>query len=93
MATKKMAKADVQYQVDQLRKDKILYAVESAAVTLMVTLLVSSLGFLGFMFPAVNQYAPMILQILLGSAVLFFLYMAVSNIVRCVKIIKLNKQL
>lgn len=93
MATKKMAKADVQYQIDQLRKDKILYAVESAAVTLMVTLLVSSLGFLGFMFPAVNQYAPMILQILLGSAVLFFLYMAVSNIVRCVKIIKLNKQL
>jgi len=90
---KKLAKADIQYQVDQLKKDKMLYAVESVAVTLMVTLLVSSLGFLGFMFPAVNQYAPVILQVLLGSAVLFFLYMVVSNIARCVKVLKLKKQL
>ena len=89
----KMTKADIQYQINQLKKDKMLYAIESAAVTLMVTLLVSSLGFLGFMFPVVNQYAPVILQVLLGSAVLFFLYMIVSNTVRCIKIIKLNKQL
>ena len=88
-----MTKADIQYQINQLKKDKMLYAIESAAVTLMVTLLVSSLGFLGFMFPVVNQYAPVILQVLLGSAVLFFLYMIVSNTVRCIKIIKLNKQL
>ena len=86
-------KADIQYQINQLKKDKLLYAIESAAVTLMVTLLVSSLGFLGFMFPIVNQYAKTIIQVLLGGAVLFFLYMVVTNIVRCVKIVKLNKQL
>ncbi len=93
MATKKMAKADVQFKVDQLRKDKIIFGVESVAVTLLVTLMVSSLGFLGFMFPIVNQYAKVIIQILLGSAVLFFLYMVVSNIMRCLKIKKLEKGL
>jgi hypothetical protein len=89
----KMNKADIQFKVDQLRKDKIVFGVESVAVTLMVTLMVSSLGFLGFMFPIVNEYAKLILQILLGSAVLIFLYVIVSNRVRCLKIRKLEKEL
>ena len=89
----KMNKADIQFKVDQLRKDKIVFGVESVAVTLMVTLMVSSLGFLGFMFPIVNTYAKLILQILLGAAVLFFLYMVVSNSIRCLKIRKLEKEL
>ena len=88
-----MNKADIQFKVDQLRKDKIVFGVESVAVTLMVTLMVSSLGFLGFMFPIVNEYAKLILQILLGSAVLIFLYVIVSNRVRCLKIRKLEKEL
>lgn len=89
----KMNKADIQFKVDQLRKEKIIFGVESVAVTLMVTLMVSSLGFLGFMFPIVNEYAKLILQILLGSAVLFFLYSIISNIMRCFKIKKLEKEL
>ena len=89
----KMNKADIQFKVDQLRKDKIVFGVESVAVTLMVTLMVSSLGFLGFMFPILNEYAKLILQILLGSAVLIFLYVIVSNRVRCLKIRKLEKEL
>lgn len=93
MAVKKMAKADIQFQIDQLRKDKIIFGVESAAVTLMVTLLFSSMGFLGFIFPIINQYAKVIIQILLGGAILFFLYMVVSNEIRCLKIKKLEKQL
>jgi hypothetical protein len=86
-------KADLQFKIDQLRKAKITCGIESAAVTLMVTLLVSSLGFLGFMFPIINQHAKLVLQVLLGSAVLVFLGMIAVNIRRCFQIKQLEKQL
>ncbi len=93
MPVKKLTKSDTQFQIDQLRKDKIIYAIESVAVILMASLLFSSMGFLGFMFPIVNQYAKTIVQVILGIAVLFFGYMGIGNFVRLYKIKKLEKQL
>lgn len=78
----------IQFQIDQLRKDKIIYAVEAVATTLICTL--------GYLFS--NQYLNGILRDLVNTLLIFIavgysLYMGMGNFIRLKNIKKLEKLL
>ena len=83
-----MKKEDIQFQVDQLRKDKIIYAIEACAVNLICIF--------GFLFS--NQYLPSAMRdnvnwLLLITAVGYSIFMGVGNFNRLSNIQKLEKKL
>jgi hypothetical protein len=81
-----MNKLDLQFQIDQLRKDKIIYALEATATSataLVVSLLGSMLGELSYI---VNY-------IMLAFAVIFWSYAMIGNYFRLQKIRKLESLL
>jgi hypothetical protein len=81
-----MNKLDLQFQIDQLRKDKIIYALEATATSataLVVSLLGSMLGELSYI---VNY-------IMLTFAVIFWSYAMIGNYFRLQKIRKLESLL
>ena len=83
-----MSKEDLKFEIDQLRKDKIIYATEATA-TVLVCLLI-------FMFS--NEYFPRGLKDTVNMLVLvigggYSLFMGVGNFLRLQKIKKLQKQL
>jgi hypothetical protein len=49
-------KEDIKYQIDQLRKDKIIYAVESVAISISSLLLYVGTQFLSESFPVLSNY-------------------------------------
>jgi len=80
-------KEDIKFQIDQLRKDKIIYAVESVACSMAIFLLISFLSVLdpessGFVVPAG-------LIISIG----YWLFTVYGNTVRFIKIKDLEKKL
>ncbi len=82
-----MNKEDLKFEIDQLRKDKIIYAVESVACSLAVFLLISFLSVLdpdstGFVVPAG-----------LIIAVGYWLFTVYGNTVRLARIKKLEDKL
>ena len=83
-----MDKEDLKFEIDQLRKDKIIYAAEACA-TVLVCILV-------FMFS--NQYLPKNLKdpvniLVLVIGVSYTIFMGVGNSYRLQKIMKLQKKI
>lgn len=83
-----MKKSDVQFQIDQLRKDKIIYAIESCAISLIA--IVTLLGISAFVE---GEMALWIVRGVVGLAVFYILYMGVGNLMRLKKIKKLETQI
>ncbi len=82
-----MKKEDLRFQIDQLRKDKMIYALESIAFTFIMELVYITLSVvLGYSSPSL---AIMVCVLPLG----YFVFMAIGNTRRFLKIRKLEKQL
>lgn len=81
-----MTKQDLQFQIDQLRKDKMIYGIEAAATS--ATALVVSLlgGMLGSIYNIINV-------VILVFAVIFWTYAMIGNYIRLQIIRKLEAQL
>jgi hypothetical protein len=90
----KKNKEEIKFELEQLRKDKMVYALESIALSMLALLI-----FIGApsVFPKIiNPYLESslkILQAVIIVPVVYFLYMLVGNLVRLVKIQKLTKGL
>lgn len=80
---------NLQFEIDQLRKDKIIYAIESCATSLgaMVLLLLSTL--LARTFPFLSNIAILFAVFSIG----YLVYMGVGNARRLMKIRELEKKL
>lgn len=83
-----MNKEELSFQIDQLRKDKILYSVELVAVVGIATF--------GFMFA--KEYFPSGLKdttntLLISAVIGYGVFVLVGNITRWRKIKSLQKQL
>jgi len=85
----------LKFQISEIRKDKIVYAVESTALTILALLV-----FIGApsVFPEIiNPYEPSSLKILQGVIILPFVYWllvaVIGNLLRLRKINKLQREL
>lgn len=79
-----MQKQDLQFQIDQLRKDKIIYAVEATATS--VTAIIA-------IFISMNWRYGTYLILAAPLSILYWLYVMVSNFFRLQKIKQLESQL
>jgi hypothetical protein len=79
---------DKKFEIDQLRKDKIIYGVEAAATNLVCMLVIMGVGMVGDIF---------VIRIVTAGAVLvgvsYTLYMGIGNYLRLKKIQELEKSL
>lgn len=86
-----MTKEDIKFKIDQLRKDKMIFALEASALSLAAFL------FLSFAFsflPAVSQnVAYGIAIVVLALPILYTIYAFVTNFMRYKKIVELEKKL
>lgn len=86
-----MKRDDIKFKIDQLRKDKMIFALEACALSL------ASFIFLSFAFsflPSVSQnIAYAIAIIVLALPILYTIYMFVTNFMRYKKILELEKKL
>lgn len=83
-------KENIKFRIDCLRKDKIIYAIESCAITLICIFLYMSLDvFFNFREDLKNLFT----LILLFVAVGYGLYMGFGNLQRLKKIRKLEQLL
>lgn len=88
-----MAKAqqvDLQFQINQLRLDKIIFAVEALLVCFIAFLLLVSLPLLYAYVPMLPQYTP---AVLVAIAVVVSLGTLISNVRRFLKIRRLENEL
>lgn len=95
-----MHMSSLQFKIDQLRKDKMIYILETLSVFVLALFVTAFLPQLIFQYvyanaqltaePAVFQY---ITPAAFGVAVLFFLYAMITNIGRARKIRSLEKEL
>ncbi len=91
---------EIRFQIDQLRKEKMVYAIESIMVFIASFFVIAFLpGFLyRYMYanqqlleePKVMQYIPLVA---FGIAIAFFIYAVLKNFMACLKIKRLEKQL
>lgn len=88
-----MTKEEIQFQIDQLRKDKIIYAVESAATTLVGVLTFISLRFLAIQLKLLPKTEILVAWVAYIIPVGFWIYMSISNFQRLKKIKELEKKL
>jgi hypothetical protein len=88
MAKQQENKEIIKFKIDQLRKDKMIYALESIALTFIVELsyLLLSLLFIG-------NYSPLLALFALLLPLSYFIYMMIGNLIRLNKIKKLEKEL
>ena len=90
----KKTKEQLMFEIEQFRNDKIVYAVESVALTILALLV-----FIGApsVFPTlINPYDPNSLKILQGVIILpfaYFVLVLIGNLIRLYKIQKLQKEL
>lgn len=94
----KTNKDEIKYQIDQLRKDKMVYALESVALSMLALLLLFALvsGALPVLLGnlQVSQtFAETLLKVLLSVPFLYWVYAIVGNILRFKKIRNLEKML
>ncbi len=82
-------KEDIKFEIDQLRKDKIIYAVEACATILVCYSAPSIL----WQFGVDDTYTKQSSLLLNVLGVGYFLYMAIGNFYRLVRVKKLEKQL
>ena len=82
-----MNKKNIEFKIDQLRKDKMIFALESIALTFVVEL--------GYVLFTILTGRPNFLIALLGLVIVvgFFLFAIIGNIIRCCEIRKLEKKL
>lgn len=83
-----MTKDEIRFEVDQLRKDKIIYATEACA-TVLICILV---------FIVSESYFPSGLRSLIAIAVLvigigYTIYIGITNFIRLKRIMDLEKKL
>jgi hypothetical protein len=79
----------VRFEIDQLRKDKIIYAIESvatSAVGILVVLLLPS-------FPIPSGVEDTLKTLILSVVTGYWIYMGIGNFQRLSKIKKLEKSL
>ncbi len=88
-----MKKEEIQFQIDQLRKDKIIYATESAAVSITGMLLFIGLEVLTIQLAFLRPYALYIASFSVLAPLLFLIYMGLGNLKRLKKINELEKSL
>ncbi|NTV24098.1 MAG: hypothetical protein HGA85_07055 [Nanoarchaeota archaeon] len=81
-------KRDVKFEIDQLRKDKMIYALESIAVCFVV-----EIAYLATLEAIGEIAAKKVAFFGFLSALLFFIYMAIGNLIRWRKIRHLEKLL
>lgn len=80
-----MHKDDVKFQIDQLRQDKIIYAVEAIALNSAMALLA-----IGSMF---SPYGPLVVYGSVFAGLAYTIYVAASNAKRLQKIRRLESSL
>jgi len=85
---KKYDKDYIKFRIDQLRKDKMIYALESIALTFVIEL---SYFLLTVIFR--EKLSIKIAVVAMIIPVSYFMYMCIGNLIRCSKIKKLEKQL
>lgn len=78
-----MNKQDLQFQIDQLRKDKIIYAAEATATSVTAVL--------GVFLSTFWEYGVYFI-VLVPVAIFFWMYVMISNHFRLQKIKKLESQ-
>ena len=86
---KKLTKEEIKFQVDQLRKDKLIYAAESAATSLVGLVLIFGLG---MVLPVPQIYIIIVLGILVITLG-YWLFMGIGNFKRLKKIKQLESEL
>jgi hypothetical protein len=84
-----MKREDIQFTIDQLRKDKIIYAVEAVAVNTACLLAYLVVGFLPFP-KGMHRDIALVIGVL---GLLYTLYMGISNFRRMQRIRNLEKDL
>lgn len=92
----KKTKDQIRFEIDQLRKDKIIYQVESSAMSLVALVIyffvpVASREML--VLPSNQELVQKWFAVILAITVLYWLYTAFGNILRLKKIKKLESQL
>ena len=90
MASKKTDNPNLQFQIQQLRLDKLIFAVDAIAVCFAVFLILLSLPIIYAYLPTLP---PQTSLVLLGLAVLSVIVAISGNIGRMMKIKKLEKKL
>lgn len=80
-----MNKNDLRFEIDQLRKDKIIYAVEATAFNLAMILLI-----IAGMF---TNYRTIVIVVSVTIGVGYTAYMGLGNLKRLITIKKLEKKL
>lgn len=86
----KMKKDEIRFQIDQMRKDQLVWAMQAAAFNLGAFIFIA----FGYsLVPIPTQVAITISTVALVAAVLFTLYMGVVNFLRLRKIKLLEKKL
>ncbi len=82
-----MKKEDLRYRIDQLRKDKMIYALESIALTFVIELV--------YVLLTIITGKPLYLVAILGGLISlgYFLFMVIGNLLRYKKIRELEKTL
>lgn len=89
----KTEKDQIKFRIDQLRKDKIIYAAESIAVTMMGLLMIGSTQFIAYRFPTLQSYLETVVMLSIAIPLGFWFYMVVGNLFRLKKVKQLEKQL
>lgn len=84
-----MNKEETKYVIDQLRKDKMVYALEACAINTMCLLAI----FLSGLVPAVAQFGLIVPIGISLIGIVYTLYTVIGNIRRFLKIRKLEKKL
>jgi hypothetical protein len=82
-----MKKEDIRFQIDQLRKDKMIYAIESIAVTFIFEL------FYVLFSVVTGSYSKFIALLCILVPLSFFIYAMIGNMARLKKLRQLEKQL
>ena len=90
MASKKTDNPNLQFQIQQLRLDKLIFAVDAIAVCFAVFLILLSLPIIYAYLPTLP---PQTSLVLLGLAVLSVIVAISGNLGRMMKIKKLEKEL
>ncbi len=78
----------IKFQIDQLRKERMILAIESVALTFIVEL-IYVLGTVVLDFP----YSPSFTLLALMIPLSYFMYMGISNIKKLIKIRQLEKEI
>lgn len=88
--TKTKNQQDLQFQINQLRLDKIVFAVDAMLVCFTAFLLLVSLPLLYTYVPNLPQYTP---AVLVGIAVATSLFALIGNALRFKKLRQLEQEL